>query len=184
MPAKTFDLTNSQYYLDRDQWLAINPDRHQSAKATRAFPYPSGTYHVTLQAVGESDGKSTYQVTIGDETIGEFTCPLSQDTYEEGPAFHKTWKAIQIAKGAMIAVQSQIASEDGQEHSRARWAAITLEPADEETRELAKPFLAKQAAAVSQPAPARPSPPTVQRALPVLSRWSNRDNPVVTGRWR
>ena len=165
MEAASFPLENSGYYLDKGKWLAINPAKNSSAKTAAPFPYPSGHYHVTLQAVGESDGKSTYQVLVNDATVGDFTCPLSSETFEEGPQFHTTWKNIEMNQGDLVTVRSQIASEDGQEHSRARIARLTFEPADEATKAAAAKVaaLAKPAAAV---APAKPLTPLVQPRQP------------------
>ena len=165
MEAASFPLENSGYYLDKGKWLAINPAKNQSAKTAAPFPYPSGHYHVTLQAVGESDGKSTYQVLVNDATVGDFTCPLSSETFEEGSQFHTTWKNIAINQGDLVTVSSKIASEDGKEHSRARIARLTFEPADEATKAAAAKVaaLAKPAAAV---APAKPLTPLVQPRQP------------------
>ena len=140
---------SSGYYLDQGKWLAVNPKRHQEGKAGATFSYPGGNYHVTLQTVGESDGKSTYVVTIDDEKIGEFQSPLSQKMYEEGQAFHKTWKNLRVNHGAVVTVSSKIGSEDGVEFSRARWAAIAFEPADDATLKAAAADLAKQAVALA-----------------------------------
>ena len=120
MPAKMFLTTdNSGYYLDKGKWLAVNPQRNKSGKVERTFPYPTGVYHVTLRAIGESDGKSTYQVRADDETIGDFECPLSEEMFQEGPAYHRTWKDVRITEGAILTVTSKIGSEDGEEFSRA-----------------------------------------------------------------
>ena len=165
MEAASFPLENSGYYLDKGKWLAINPAKNQTAKTAAPFPYASGHYHVTLQAVGESDGKSTYEVLVNDTTVGDFTCPLSTETFEEGPQFHTTWKNIALNQGDVVTVSSKIASEDGKEHSRARIARLTFEPADESTKAAAAKVaaLAKPAAA---PAPAKPLTPLVQPRQP------------------
>ena len=121
------------YYLDRNKWLAINPESNESAKAQSAFPYPSGKYHVTLQAVGEEDGRSSYEVLVNDVKVGDFTCPLSTQQFEEAKAFSKTWNDISIDGGDVVTVHSTIASEDGKEHSRARIAHVAFVPADDAT---------------------------------------------------
>ncbi len=131
--ASEFDREGSGYYLDRGKWLAINPERNKQAKASIAFPFPSGRYHLTLQAVGESDGKSTYQVLLNGTEIGNHSSPVAAETYEEGSKFQKTFKDLAIDSGDIIEVASQIGSLDGKEFSRARWAGIVIEPADEAT---------------------------------------------------
>lgn len=134
LSANDFIEGSDGYYLDRDKWLAINPDAHKSAQAQSAFPFPSGRYHLTLEAVGEEDGQSTYEVLVNDVSTGKFTCPLSKQQFEEGPAFHSTWKNIAIGSGDVITLRSQIASSDGQEYSRARIHRISFVAADDATK--------------------------------------------------
>ena len=146
MTAKAFsESDNENYYLDKGKWLAVNPEQHKFGKARSTFPFPTGQYNVTLQAVAESDGQSTYAVMVDDEKLGSFKCPLSKEMFEEGPAFHKTWRKVKITEGAVISVQSNIGSVDGAEFSRARWAAIAFEPANKATEKTAQPFLVTQA---------------------------------------
>ncbi len=146
LPAKTFPVEGSGYYLDKGKWLAINPAQRKSGKTGQTFPFPTGLYDITLQAVGENDGKSTYRVQVDDETVGDFECPLSDQMFEEGESFGRTWEKVQITEGSIISVASTIGSSDGMEFSRARWTAIAFRPADAQTREAATPFLAKQSA--------------------------------------
>jgi len=148
MSAKSFSESDKKnYYLDNDKWLAVNPEAHEFGKASSTFPFPTGTYNITLQAVAESDGQSTYEVKIDDELLGDFKCPLSKQMFEEGTAFHKTWAKVEITEGAVVAVQSNIGSVDGVEFSRARWAAMAFEPANNATKKRAEPFFVAQAKA-------------------------------------
>lgn len=126
--------SNQGYYLDKGKWLAINPDRNKRAQAKNAFPYVSGKYDVTLEAVGEEDGKATYQFAINDSEVGSFECPLSKQPFEEGKRFQKTWKNVDIGSGDVLRVSSQVASEDGREFSRARIHRLRFRAADEATR--------------------------------------------------
>ncbi len=144
MLADAFPLEGSGYYLDNDKWMAINPDNRKEAASKATFPFPTGKYDVTLRAVGENDGRSTYEVSVDDKQIGNFTCPLSKETFEEGPKYHVTFKGIEITSGAIIGVRSAIASKDGDEFSRARWSGIAFRPADAATRKAAASELAKQ----------------------------------------
>jgi len=115
-------------YVDKDKWFAVNPDQHKDGVATGAFPFEGGTYDLTFHAVGENDGQSKYQINLEGEKIGEFECPLSEETYEEGAKFTKTFKDVIISANAMIEVRSSIASKDGDEFSRARWSRISVKP--------------------------------------------------------
>ena len=98
MTAKKFSAGDTEnYYLDKDKWLAVDPEEHKYGKAASTFPFPTGKYDVTLRAVAESDGQSTYKVSIDDEALGDFKCPLSKNMFEEGPAFYKTWPSVSIS---------------------------------------------------------------------------------------
>ncbi len=168
MEAASFSLEGTGYYLDKGKWLTINPAKNKTAQAKQAFPFASGRYDVTLEAVGEEDGKSTYAVAVNDQPIGTHECPLAPSAMEEGAAYHKTWKNQQVDSGDIIAVSSTIASADGQENSRARWARITFAPADDATKAAAAKV--KPAAKVEAPASASTPAPAVSLAPLVLPR--------------
>ncbi len=172
------------YYLNDGKWLAVNPDDNKSGSAQRTFPFPTGVYDLTLQAVGENDGQSTYVVTVDGEKVGDYKCPMSTQTYEEGAKFHKTWNNVAITDGAIIGVKSTIGSADGKEFSRARWGSVVFEPADDATRLAAKPFLKEQATRTAQPtSPSRKTSPTksVSNAPLQLPRKPDGDGSVKIG---
>jgi len=162
--AGQFDIDGTNYYLDRDKWLAINPAEHKSSEAKAKVSIPAGEYHVTLYAVGESDGKSRYELLLDGKSVGEFVCPLAAGMYEEGPRFTKTWPKVVVAGDATLLVRSWIASVDGQEHSRARVARVTFVPSS-----------SPQAGALSFPAGARPAR---RAARPARGRPAARPQPV------
>jgi hypothetical protein len=128
--ANTFAIRGSNYYVDRGKWLAIDPSKHKSAKATAKTSLAAGKYHVTLYAVGENDGKSRYEVLVGGQSVGSFVCPLAGSTTAEGPKYTKTWPVVDVGKDATVEIRSWIASKDGQDHSRARVARLTLVPSN------------------------------------------------------
>jgi hypothetical protein len=161
MSANDFaDGKNGDFYVDQKKWLAVNPNDHKTAFAALTFPFPTGAYHITLKTVGENDGSSSYAVSIDGEKIGSYSPPLSKEMFDEGPAYNKTWKNVQITEGAMVGVTFTIGSADGKEYSRARWRAVEFSPADETTRKLAKPFLKQQQSRppknARQPSPTKP----------------------------
>lgn len=133
---KALDLEPAQsgFYQDKGKWLAIHPDKHKTASIEFPVQFADGSYNITLHAVGENDGRSNYRISINGSEVGNFTCPLSKQTFEEGPAYNGTWKNIKINGGDVIKVQASIASEDGKEYSRARWASLAFAPADDATR--------------------------------------------------
>ncbi len=180
IPASDFSLQGTGYYLDKGKWAAVNPDRHKQGKVGMTFPFPAGKYDVTLMAVGESDGRSTYTVAKDDVAVGKFKCPLSSSMYDEGPNYHKTWIGVEISEGDVISVTSNIASQDGAEYSRARWAAIAFTPADAKTKKLARPLLAKQGTPIAKAksAPNRNTTKPVSSLPLILPRRDNGDGSV------
>ena len=156
LSATSFETEGTGYYLDRGKWLAIDPAKNKTAKAVTASRFPSGKYHITLEAIGEKDGSSTYFITINGSKIGEHTSPLSKNAIEEGKKYHAVFKNIELQAGDVIEVSSTIASADGKEFSRARWAGLTFSPANAKTVKA----VAKQD---SQPTPQKPSGPPLQQ---------------------
>ena len=135
--AKDFD-AGEGYYVDQGKWLAINPEKHKTAEARKVFYLPEGRYDITLQAVGENDGGSSFELKVGEEVIGKHVAPISKDTFETTPKYWKTWKNVEVSRDAIISVSSTVASADGKEWSRARWAGLVFTAADENTaKELA-----------------------------------------------
>ncbi len=148
--ATKFSISASNYYVDQKKWLAIDPDKHQSAAATIVLPIPAGVYDVVLQTVGENDGASTFNVTIGDLKLDTYTCPLSTNTFETGEKYHRQWKSLNIKDHETVIVKSTIASTDGQEYSRARWEALAFKPADDATRTQWAEFVRAQTGAAAK----------------------------------
>jgi hypothetical protein len=159
LSAKDFIESANGYYLDKGKWLAIDPNKNRFATARTTFVYPTGVYDITLNVVGESDGQSTFELSIGKNKVGDFTAPISSATFEEGPLFTKTWNKVEVSNDLQVSVASQIASADGKEWSRARIASVEFSPADDATRAaVEKLFNAK---------PAQPiGPPTVSPRQP------------------
>ncbi|GAB5405976.1 MAG: DUF5060 domain-containing protein [Aureliella sp.] len=163
MLATAFPTDGTGYYLDGGKWMAINPDKNKKAATSATFSFPTGVYDMTLRCVGENDGSSTYSVNVDDTQVGDYTCPLADEMFAEGPKFHKTFRKVTITEGAIIHVASQIGSKDGKEYSRARWSAVAFTPADEATRTAAVPYLKKQV-------PARAAPKLVSPTTPVSDK--------------
>ncbi|WP_386817782.1 DUF5060 domain-containing protein [Luteolibacter algae] len=154
--ADSFDVSGSGYYLDQGKWLAINPEQRKTAKIATASPFPLGKYDVTLKSVGESDGSSTYSVFVNGRKIGDHTCPMSDETFDEGEKYHATFKGITIEPGDVIEVSSTVASADGKEWSRARWSGLSFAPADAATAAAMKKAPAGEMAA-------KPTGPALQQ---------------------
>jgi len=127
LKAHDFPVEGSKYYQDK-HWLAIHPDKAAEAVSSTAFPFESGTYDVIFIGVGENDGASAYKVWAGGEEIGDFTCGMSENSFEEGILFSDLWENVTLTRGAEIKVKAKIGSADGQEYSRGRWAGIIFTP--------------------------------------------------------
>jgi hypothetical protein len=155
MNAADFPTDGTGYYLDGERWMAIEPSGKKEARTASAFPFPSGRYHVTLQTIGENDGRSTYQAFVNGQKIGEFTAPLAREQFEEGPAYHVTWNNIEVNGGDVVEVASTVGSLNGDEFSRGRWAALVFDPANAETRKAVANFV--PAKPVRPAAPVRPA---------------------------
>lgn len=157
VPATGFD-AGKGYYLDQGRWLAIHPEKHKTATASTVFRLPEGSYDITVQAVGENDGGSSYEVKVGEESLGTHVAPLSLETFEEGPKYWKTWKNVDVPRDAVISVRSTIASADGREWSRARWAGLMFRAANEKT---AKALAAMPGTVAGKRGSARPDGPAL-----------------------
>ncbi len=142
LSAPVFPLADGGYYLDKGKWLAVDPEKRKDGTASLTIPFPSGHYDVTLSAIGESDGRSVYEVSIDTKSIGKFECPLGEEMFQEGARFRQTWKNVQITEGSILTVASTIGSTDGVEFSRARWSAVSFTPADAPTTKAAKSAIA------------------------------------------
>lgn len=128
MSATYFPVSNTDFYIDK-YWLAINPALKKEARTTALFPHNSGNYDIIFVAVGENDGKSTFELLVNEKVAGEFTVPLSESAFEEGSRFNNMWEKVEIKKGDKITVISKIGSKDGKEYSRGRWGGIIFVPA-------------------------------------------------------
>ena len=135
--------TRDQVYLDQDKWFAVNPDQHKSGKAAGTWPFREGTFDLTLHAVGEDDGQSSYELVVDGEKVGSYTAPLGGAMFVEGEKYLKTFKSVILGSGSRIEVTSNIGSKDGDEFSRARWSKITVKAADN------KPLAARAKATVA-----------------------------------
>lgn len=124
----SFEGTN--YYFDRETWAAINPEEHTTATVTATVPVGTGRYHVAFHAVGESDGQSTYELSLGGRPLGTFQPPLSTKMYEESSAYVHTWPNVAVQEGDQVEVTATIGSADGLEYARARWARIEFLPTE------------------------------------------------------
>ena len=69
LPAKSFTLNDTGFYLDKGKWAAVNPDQNKQGKVAKTLPLPTGNYNITLEAVGENDGRSTYQIHMDDSSV-------------------------------------------------------------------------------------------------------------------
>jgi hypothetical protein len=126
--------SGSGFYVDKNKWLAIDPERRKSATARATVPVGNAEFHLVLHAVGENDGESRFTIKIGGREVGTFRCPMSRDTFADGTTYTTVFKNVDINEGEIIEVSSLVASDDGKEFSRGRWAGITFLPASVSAR--------------------------------------------------
>ncbi|MGB7329016.1 MAG: hypothetical protein WBD31_29315 [Rubripirellula sp.] len=136
VPAPQFNIDGSDFYVDQKTWLAINPNQARTATASAKIAAADGTYTVIFHAVGENDGESKFDIKIGDQPLGSFTCPMSLDTFELGSKFTKAFSKVAIKQGETIEVTATIGSADGSEFSRGRWMGVTFLPATASAEQL------------------------------------------------
>jgi len=120
------------YKDDGHDALAINPGEYKDkfAAAVTRFTGKTGRYDVTLTTMTETDGESTYKLLIGGKLMGQFTNPKTSQDYK--PTL-KTWKNVPVAKGAILRVEFNTATNSNKKtgripYARGRWIALTLTP--------------------------------------------------------
>ena len=126
----------TEFYLDKGKWAAINPEKAKTATIETTVPVGNARYHVTLYAVGENDGQSTYEISIGGRSLGEWQVPASTEMFEEGPDFNHTWQFVEINEGEKLSIRAVVGT-DGQEFARARWSKIVFSPVDRDLGKVA-----------------------------------------------
>jgi len=123
------------FYQDESRKaLAINAGRYQDkfAAAQTSFKGDSGIYDITLTTVTETDGESTYRLSVAGKPIGTFTNPRTSQDYR--PAQH-SWKKIAVKQSDTIRVEFNTASNekkkegDGFGYARGRWTTLEFVPA-------------------------------------------------------
>lgn len=130
------------FYVDQSKWLGIEPGSSPvSATATDNFSGTAGSYTITFHAVGENDGRSSFELYVGGDLVGSFQPPLSTDLFEEGAAYNYTWTNVSVSANDEIKVVGTTASEDT-EWARARWSKIVF-VLDDATQSITRPVSAK-----------------------------------------
>ena len=123
------------FYKDEERGaLAINSAQHKDkfAAAEGTFKGVSGTYDITIATLTETDGESTYRLSVGGKPVGVFTNPRTSQDYR--PARH-TWKKIAVNQGDTVRVEFNTASNrkkkqgDSFDYARGRWTKLDFTPA-------------------------------------------------------
>lgn len=124
--ASDYYLENTNFYLDQEKWLAINPDKAKEATISFINKNNNGVFDLTILGVGENDGGSKYALLINDKQIKEYKAPLSTKMFEENAAYCYTFENVNLKNGDKISVKAEIGSADGKEYSRARWSGLVI----------------------------------------------------------
>jgi len=124
------------YYVDKTRGaLAINAsreaDRGKFARASIIHSSGAGNYDVTIAALQELDGESTYRLLVDGVIVGTATnAPTTQDYTPQ----NHTFSNISIPAESTISVESnsvtngQIPEGNGTAYARGRWTTLTLSP--------------------------------------------------------
>jgi len=122
------------YYKDSGRGaLAINASQHKDkfAAAETTFSGETGTYDITIVTMTETDGESTYKLTVAGKPVGMFVNPSVQEDYQK--VLH-TWKNVSMKNGDSIRVASNTTSNkrvpEGNSfgYARGRWLQLMIAP--------------------------------------------------------
>ncbi|TWT50633.1 hypothetical protein Pla22_33760 [Rubripirellula amarantea] len=113
--------------------LAIDASKHQGvyAAATTRFPGDSGVYDVTLEALTELDGESTYRLVVDGNTVGTSQNPATEKDYQ--PHQHH-FRSVELKKGSTIQIEfnsqsnGKVPEGDAFAFARGRWRHLSFEP--------------------------------------------------------
>ncbi|MEM1026843.1 MAG: hypothetical protein AAGJ38_02055, partial [Planctomycetota bacterium] len=143
---KTIKMTAKDHFLDRDiagfapsyydaarDAIAVNAAKYPNAFAASqaTFVGASGTYDVTLTALTEIDGESTYRLAVDGKLIGESKNLPSESDY--APQKH-LFRKVRLNNGAEVRVSSNSVSNgkvpegDAFAFARGRWREISFRP--------------------------------------------------------
>jgi len=126
--SRDFPHEESDFYLDNFTGmplLALNPEQKKTGAIAHRFMGQSGKYDIVFYGIGESDGRSAFEILVNDKTVGKKTLPLSTEPWEAGGKFNFTLQNVKIRSGNEIVVQGKVGT-DGEEFSRARWLKLEL----------------------------------------------------------
>ncbi len=128
LAASAFEFPPADLRLVDDQWLALAESGVRTGTARAATPVAGGRYHLTLHAVGERNGPSTYELIVGGRSVGVYETPVAVDDLAEGPAFNKVWEFVEINDGEFLELRATAGSVDGESYTQARWSRLVLTP--------------------------------------------------------
>ncbi len=116
-------------YVRQNIWISLDAANDvRQATVGDVFPYASGEYNVRLYAVAENTGRSTYRVFAGDNLLGTYEVPLTDQTVELGVDFRGAWDNVPINTGDEIRIEANAATLDNTTWTRAGWQKITFMP--------------------------------------------------------
>lgn len=116
-------------YVRQNIWISLDAANDvRQATVGDAFPFVSGEYNVRLYAVAENTGRSTYRAFAGDNLIGTYEVPLTDQAVELGTDFRGAWDNVQINTGDEIRIEANAGTLDNSTWTRAGWQKITFMP--------------------------------------------------------
>jgi len=131
LSALKFTTQGTNFYVNKNKWLAIDPNKFKQAKASVTFNFTSNVYDVIFVGVGENDGSSSFKILINDTPIRDFKTPISQEVFEEGAKYNTLIKSIKLKQGDTITVIANVGTLDNLEFTRGRWSGLIFVPEGE-----------------------------------------------------
>lgn len=114
--------------------LAIDASKYKDtfAAATARFPGAAGTYDITLEALMELDGESTYRLVIDGKPVGSSQNPTTEKDYQ----LHRhQFRSVDLKEGSIIQVEfnshsnGKVPEGDAFAFARGRWRQLSIVPA-------------------------------------------------------
>ncbi|MEM1305488.1 MAG: hypothetical protein AAGG46_11360, partial [Planctomycetota bacterium] len=123
------------YVHKGEKALAVNAAKFKGkfASARTTFKGPSGVYDVTVVALLETDGESSYKLSVDGKPVGK--AKQNRESDKDYVPYRHTWKNVSLSAGDAIEVafnshtNGKIPEGDTTAYSRGRWTQLVLSPA-------------------------------------------------------
>lgn len=116
-------------YVRQSIWISLDASSEvRQATVSDIFAHASGAYNIRLYCVAENLGRSSYRVWVGDNLLGTYTVPLTDQGTELGIDFRAAWDGVTVNSGDEITVEANAGTLDNAVWTRAGWQKLTFMP--------------------------------------------------------